>query len=130
MSFEVVLKTMKQILIQDIKIPEHRYHILAATLDSKDRFIAFGKNSYTKTHPLQQKYAFHSNPFRKYLHAEIAALVKSQTKVQSIIIMRMNKSGYIRMAKPCPICMLALQEARVKNIYYTDADGFLQKEEL
>jgi tRNA(Arg) A34 adenosine deaminase TadA len=60
-----------------------------------------------------------------FLHAEIAALVKCREECDTIVVARVNPQGNIRMAKPCPICDLALKEAGVNHVYYTTDHGFL-----
>jgi tRNA(Arg) A34 adenosine deaminase TadA len=58
------------------------------------------------------------------LHAEIAALVKAREDVDTVIVCRLNKNTDLRLSKPCPVCKLALDEASVKEIWYSDTDGF------
>jgi tRNA(Arg) A34 adenosine deaminase TadA len=106
-----------------------RYYVGCATLDRHDNIIAVARNSYCKTHPTQARLATKTGrPSREYLHAEIGALVKSYTKAESIVVVRITKRGLTRCARPCDICMLALKEAGVKSIYYSDDNGKLCEE--
>src|SRR3990167_9944503 len=101
-----------------------RQQIVAKIYDRKGRLLATGRNSYTKTHPMQARYARilggRWSP-KVYLHAEIAALVqlsRSDRRVRqadSIFIQRINRQGLSRLAAPCPVCTLALQQAGVKK---------------
>jgi tRNA(Arg) A34 adenosine deaminase TadA len=69
-------------------------------------------------------------PFREYLHAEIGALVKSKAKAESIMVVRSTRKGFTKCARPCDICMMALREAGVKMIYYSDNEGNIVIEEV
>ena len=106
-----------------------RYYVIAATLDKHNNIIAQAENSYIKTHPMQAKLAERvGRPCREYLHAEIGALVKSYTKAESIMVVRSTRKGLTRCAKPCDICMMALKQAEVRKIYYSDDEGNIKEE--
>jgi len=125
MRIDLIYKKLKNILETE---KDKRFNIVAATLDSHNNIIAVGKNSFIKTHPLQFKYANKlKNPDSIYLHAEIAALIKSKgkNKIESIVVMRMGINGKILLAKPCTICTLALLEAKIKLVYYSNNQGTL-----
>ena len=84
------------------------------------RLLAVGHNSYTKTHPVQAHYARLAGQHQKvYLHAEIDALVKAKSQVHKLAIVRYGKRGETRLAKPCPVCELAINNFRVKLVEYT-----------
>lgn len=102
------------------KVNGKRYNFVAIITDSKNRILSIGINSYNKTHPMQQKYADKDNQHDKiYLHAEIDALVKCKKVPFAIYVARVNKSGQVRMAKPCSICERAILESGIKEIRYT-----------
>ena len=108
-----------------------RYNVVAATLDKHNNIIATAENSYCKTHPLQAHLAERAGrPCREYLHAEIGALVKSYTKAEAIMVVRSTRRGLTRCARPCDICMMALKEAGVRKIYYSDESGNIQEEAI
>jgi Cytidine and deoxycytidylate deaminase zinc-binding region. len=108
-----------------------RYYVIAATLDKHNNIIATAQNSYVKTHPMEKRLAIKAGrPCREYLHAEIGALVKSCTKAESIMVVRSTRRGLTKCAKPCDICMMALKEAGVKRIYFSDDSGTLKEEEV
>ena len=97
-----------------------RHHITALAYDRKGRLLAVGTNSYTKTHPLQAKFAEKSGkPGAVYLHAEIAALVKAKGKVHRLVVLRYGSKGQPLLAKPCKACQLALTHYGVKEIEHT-----------
>ncbi len=95
-----------------------KFHTVAALFNEHNRMVAIGINSYVKTHPLQKQYAEKvGKPNSQYLHAEIAALVKG--KGDKLVVVRINKKGMLMMAKPCSICMLAMKEADIKEVWWS-----------
>lgn len=92
-----------------------RYIIQARCLDRKGRVLSTAVNSYTKTHPVQAHFAsLAGDPQRKYLHAEILALLRSADhKVHTIEITNLS-GGPI--PYPCPVCTLAIKSWGVKHI--------------
>jgi cytidine deaminase len=99
---------------------------VGAVLLNKNKVITTATNLESKSHPIQAKFAERVGLGEKiYLHAEIAALVKCKEEVDTILVARVNPQGKLRMAKPCPICQLALNEAGISKIHYTTNEGFL-----
>ncbi len=98
-----------------------KYRVAAACYDKKGRVISYGTNSYTKTHPKQLQYAREAGcESKQFLHAEIAALVKCRgTKPYKIKIIRVNKKGELRNAKPCPLCDLGIRAAGIRLVEYS-----------
>lgn len=94
--------------------------ITATVYDRKGNVLSVGKNSYVKTHPKQAHFANKVGlDEKKFLHAEIAALVKCRKTPYKIKVERYGKDGRELMAKPCPICEMAIKEAGIKVIEYT-----------
>jgi hypothetical protein len=76
----------------------------------RNRVAAHGRNSYTKTHPEQARYArLAGSPKKEFLHAEVAALLRSPDDVDTLFVMRFNKQGDPVCAKPCPLCTIAIR---------------------
>jgi tRNA(Arg) A34 adenosine deaminase TadA len=99
---------------------------VGAILLNKSKVVASGTNLETKSHPLQARFAERAGLKEKiYLHAEISALVKCREECDTIIVARVNPQNKLRMARPCPICELALKEAGITKIHYTTNKGFL-----
>ena len=98
-----------------------RYHIKATTYDKKGRVISTGVNDYERTHPLQAEYAAKVGfPEKQYLHAEIAAIIKSRRRtIHSIKIERYDNDGNPRNAAPCAVCRIAIKLAGIKWVNYT-----------
>ncbi len=97
-------------------------NITAIITDKRGKVLSIGKNSYVKSHPIQAKHAKKvGQENRIYLHAEIDAIIKCRNlnKAHKIFVSR-EKNNKIAMAKPCPICMSALESAGIKNIEWTE----------
>ena len=94
-------------------------HRVCAITTYKGKITAIGLNSYVKTHPEQARLAARvGHASKQYLHAEVAALLKSK-KADKIHVFRLNKQGKWLNAKPCSICQLAIREAGIQQISHT-----------
>ena len=125
----IVASTLKSLMIESTRYiqRDHKFYVIAATLDKRGRIIAIGENSPIKTHPLMKEYAVKAHrAYGQFLHAEVYALVKSQRKVSSIVVIRVNNNGDMALAKPCSICMIAINEAKVRNIWYSTQEGTME----
>ena len=101
---------------------------VGAVLLRKSKLVSTAVNLEQKSHPLQAKLAEKVGLGEKiYLHSEIHALIKAKEDADTIIVARVNTQDKLRMAKPCPICSLALEQSGVKNIYYSTNEGFMYK---
>ena len=101
---------------------EARQAITAVIYDRRGRSISTGRNSYTKSHPLQARLAREAGLHHKiYLHAEIEALVRLRdwSRAHKMVVERYAKSGEPALAKPCPICQRALRLAGIIHIEHT-----------
>lgn len=96
--------------------------VTAIIYDKRGRVLSIGKNSYVKTHPKQAHYAQKAGlPDKQYLHAEIDAIIRCRdlASADAIFVSRINKAGKTAMAKPCPVCKTALEEAGIHNVEWT-----------
>jgi len=97
-------------------------NLTAIIYDKKGRILSIGKNSYTKTHPFQALHAKKQNmPERIFLHAEVSAIVRCSdiSKAHKMLIIRTNKEGRHMYAKPCNICMSAIESVNIKQIEWS-----------
>lgn len=94
---------------------------MAWAYDKSGVLLGFGKNSYTKTHPVQAKFAALAGcADRIFLHAEIAALVKAKGQpVFRVVVRRIGKKGDFMLSKPCPVCQRALKDYGVKQVEHS-----------
>lgn len=99
-----------------------KQHISAVIYDRKGRVLSIGQNSYVKTHPLQAAHAKKTGLIEKiYLHAEIHAIVRCRdlSRAHKISISRWDKHGLPMIAKPCPVCMSAIEASGIELIEHT-----------
>ena len=97
-----------------------RQNITAFAYDKKGNLLAVGRNSYTKTHPLQAKYGrLSGKPGAIYLHAEVSALVRARGEVYRLVVVRYGADGKPLLAKPCKACQLAIRDFGVKRVEHT-----------
>lgn len=93
--------------------------LYAIATDKRGKILAQSSNSYAKSHVMQAHYSTLSgNPYKIYLHAEIATLVKCRKKPYRLYVAR----AALGSSKPCPICMLAIRDSSVRSIHYIDND--------
>lgn len=86
----------------------------------KGKVVSVGNNSYTKTHPQQKVNAsIVGESYKEYLHAELSALVKARRPIDHLFVFRRNSSGQYRSAKPCPICLIAIHQAKIKTVTHS-----------
>jgi deoxycytidylate deaminase len=99
-----------------------KYNVTAMIVDKRNRILSIGKNSYVKTHPLQAKHAARVGKANAiFLHAEIQAIIKCRNieAAHKIIVARYDSKGNPRLAKPCDICMDALNSFGIMRIEHT-----------
>jgi len=103
--------------------------IITAKAYSKNRLLAVGQNSYTRSHPRQQQLAVRvGEPAKIYLHAEVSVLLKCLKLRQEVVLLEIERygaNGRMLLAKPCIICQLAIGEAGVRQVRYTSPDGWI-----
>ncbi len=116
-----------QLAIETAKSSPSRRRV-GAVLLRKSKVIATAVNLEQKSHPWQAELAKKVGLCEKiYLHSEIHALIKAREDADTIVVARVNTQDKLRMAKPCPICALALEQGGVKNIYYSTNEGFMYR---
>ena len=125
MCFNFVMKKQLKILDKAIEIASllegNKYKLCAIITDKRNKILSIGVNSFVKTNPLQKKYADRlGEPDKMFIHAEIGAIINLPygSKPHNIYVARVNRKKSF-LAKPCPICQLALKEIGIENIYYT-----------
>lgn len=95
--------------------------IVARAYDRRGRLISRAANSYKQSHPVQARYAaLAGQPLRIYLHAEIACLLRAgDVPIHKLVVERYHADGRPALAKPCPICQLAIKDWGIKHVEYT-----------
>jgi|SRR5882672_1983375 len=105
-------------------------HICACLYDKRGKVVAAGINSFSKTHPLQEK--FGNSSHKIFLHAEIDAVVKALRKKDdlsnlNLAIARVCRDGADGQAFPCDGCIDALKFYGVESVTYFDEERGLCK---
>lgn len=110
--------------VEEARKSEYYPHHLGAVIFNKHKVISKACNKVV------------NGPILKYLnrkvikrddqslsiHAEMDALIKanySDLNGASICVVRINKKGEFRLARPCDNCMMHLIAAGIKNIIYS-----------
>lgn len=95
--------------------------ITALAYDKRGKLLSVGRNSYIKTHPLQQRFARKARQHdRVFLHAEIDALIKARGKpVHRLVVIRLDRHNKPALAKPCECCQVAINHYGVREVEYT-----------
>jgi tRNA(Arg) A34 adenosine deaminase TadA len=95
---------------REINPDENYVRVYAVITDKRGRIVSEAHNSYTKTHPLQARFAkFVGNEEAVYLHAEIRAMVKCKDgQGHKMYVARVGRTGDPLPACPCEICQAAI----------------------
>jgi len=110
-------------------------------LRSNDRHkigaVIFGKKVIiSKGHNCKQRGAksllpiFQKRP--KSIHAEVAAILRAKQPLYrfNLLVVRVNRFGELRLAKPCDYCMAYLNYVGIKTIIYSTNTGKLERIKL
>lgn len=91
----------------------------------KGRIVVRSTNVFGKTHPVQSRLAEQvGEPYRVSLHAELRALLRPDAVLcDTLVVGRVNRRGELCMARPCPVCQLAIAESDIKRVYYSTDHG-------
>lgn len=101
---------------------KRRQEIIAKVHDRKGNLLAIGRNSYTRTHPIQVAWAKKVGlPEKEFLHAEVDALIKAMKRGKpfKLTVERYLKNGQPGNAEPCKICKAFAKFAGIERIEYT-----------
>lgn len=106
--------------IYQAELSKYRFRV-GAVIFKGSRIISSGHNGVRSSsiHPAYKEYP-------NSLHAEQAALLNldwSSLSRVSILIVRINPSGELRLAQPCPMCSKLLDYIGIKRIYYSTQTG-------
>ena len=97
-------------------------HRVGAALFCRKNLISLGWNK-RKTHP--------ACPTENSQHAEFNVCIGLDESVfekrTTLFVARLTKAGKVAMAKPCKDCQDFLKVLGIKDIYYTNTKGILEK---
>ena len=103
-----------------LEIPRQKKHI--SLIFNKNRLVSVGAN-YFKTHPKAKKLGYLYNEMHSELDAYRKVPKYMKSKKLTLINVRMNADGELRMSRPCEVCSGWCIEV-FDRIYYTDNEGF------
>lgn len=103
-----------------LEIPRQKKHV--SLVLHKNRIISIGRN-YFKTHPEAHRLGYLYNEMHSELDAYRKIPYYLKNKKLTLVNVRMNSNGELRMSKPCPVCSNWCVEI-FDRIYYTDNEGF------
>lgn len=108
-----------------------KYRVGAIVFSNKQDVLSEGYNK-RKTHPRQASLAkLCGCADKQFLHAEIDALIKCRAgRPHSILIGRITKNNNFSLARPCDICMRAINDSGIQEIIYTNRRGEFTYERL
>jgi deoxycytidylate deaminase len=106
---------------REIPYIKDQQRVYAVITDRRGRVMSESSNSFVKTHPYQKSCGARVGLKEKeYLHAECSAIIKSRGKGTILYVARVDSKGNPLLAKPCPVCEVAISEhGKLKKIYWT-----------
>lgn len=109
-----------------------RYKLKATCFNKRGDVLSVAENSYSKTHPIQAYFAAKvGQPHRKYLHAEIHAILRCKAKqIHHLAVERLDKAGNMLESTPCPVCMEAIKAYGICYISYVNSNHLMVTEKL
>ena len=98
-----------------------------AFLVKKNKIVKIGWNR-KRTHPEISKHPYHDGYVGT--HAELDVILKSgleDLNDHSMIVLRVDRKGRLANSKPCPGCLSLLKSYNVEEVFYSDAEGNIEK---
>jgi deoxycytidylate deaminase len=116
------------IAVEEAKKSEHKFRMGAV--------IFKGKSVVSRGHNYPCKSVKHLHP-RYYrwphsVHSEIDAIIKARTDVRgmSLLVVRLSSKSNLAYSYPCEKCLTYIVHSGIKNIYYVNKMGKIEREKL
>ena len=112
----------------EAKKSTHRFKV-GAVIFNKKRIISSGHNYARKSvRSLLPSFQKRKNS----VHAEVDSIIKAKTdlKGMSMLVVRVNTSGNLGLAKPCDHCMTYIRHVELKDVYYSSTDNKIERIKL
>lgn len=115
---------LTKIAINEARKSPHRQRIGAVIFD-KNGIVSSGYNQVRSARSLTKKFI----RWPHSIHAEIDAIIKAKVslKNKNIIVIRLNKQGIFRLAKPCQHCQLYIEHVGITGILYSTNEGAIKQ---
>lgn len=104
---------------------------VAAAVVYRKKIVGLGTNK-KKSHPFQKEYSHNEDAI--FFHAEVSAIHSATREVSTelfkksdIYVIRLLKNGKLGLAKPCSGCSRCIATFGIRNVYYSDSFGNIQK---
>lgn len=83
----------------------------------KKNVISCGYNKFRAAKKLHPKFV----KWKGSIHAEVDAILKARADLKgaSLLVVRINNKGEMRLAKPCVNCMKYIEHVGIKKIYFS-----------
>ena len=114
--------------IQEAELSMYHPYRVGAVLFHGARILSSGHNEI-RSNPIHIKY----KKYAEALHAEQACLIGlnwNKLRNCSILIVRLNISGNLSLAKPCSMCSQLISYVGLKYVYYSNRNGEIVKEKV
>lgn len=118
---------LKQAL-QEVERSSHEQFKISAVIFKGPRILSSGVNGIRSCSKINKKFQEYENS----LHAEQSCILNARRDLKgtSMLVLRVNKHGEFRMAKPCEMCRGFIEAVGIKEIYYTTSTGEIAYERV
>lgn len=114
--------------IEEAEKSEYYPYKIGAVIFKGSRILGYGHNAIRSFNKIPSKYKKWENS----LHAEQKAIFScsdlTKLKGSSILVIRISKSGKMRMAKPCDMCEATIKHFGIREVLYSGEDGEIVRE--
>jgi deoxycytidylate deaminase len=112
------MKKYLKTAIEQAKKSTYGYQLGAVVL-KKNKIVGKGFNKLKTHRMLKERYGYYS------IHSECAAILDG-ARGDTLVVVRIMKSGKLSCAKPCEKCVAFAKDFGIKKIIYSDWDASLQ----
>ena len=100
MTEKKISKLTGMALPVSLEIPRPKKHV--SIIVRKNEIVSMGTNNF-RTHPTAKKYGYRFDE----VHSELDALLRYRGPKDNLVLInyRFNRFGYMRMSKPCCMCL-------------------------
>lgn len=113
--------TLLAVAVNEATKSTHRHRLGAVVFKRKHIISKAHNRSYRYCSRLDPKFT----SFRTSLHAEVGSILaaKRDLKNTSLLVVRINPQGLLKLAKPCQKCLTFIQYVGIKKVYYSTEEG-------
>lgn len=102
---------------------------IGVVIFKNNKIISTGYNQIRYCGKISPKYKL----YKESLHAEQDAILNAPRRLlkgASILVVRINRFGEMKLAKPCPMCEAYIRHSKIKNVYYTIDGNSIMMEKI